>query len=73
MRQRYAFLTHKRCAVYALHFNAYMDLKPFMRQARCAASQSSSNGMADEERERRTHLNTCIKSNERVFSISGRG
>jgi len=39
MRQRYAFLTHKGCAVYALHFNASMDLKPFMRQARYAASQ----------------------------------
>ena len=38
MRQRHAFLTHKGCAVYALHFNAYMDLKPFMRQARYAAS-----------------------------------
>jgi len=39
MRQRYAFLTFKGCAVYALHINASMDLKPFMRQARYAASQ----------------------------------
>jgi len=34
------FSTHKRSeAVYALHVNAYMDLKPFMRQALYAASQ----------------------------------
>jgi len=42
MRQKYAFLTHKECAVYALHLNAFMDLKPFMWQARYAASQCSS-------------------------------
>ena len=25
MWQRYAFLTHKGCAVYALHFNAFIN------------------------------------------------
>ena len=34
-------LTHKGCAVYTLHFNTYMDSKPFMRQALYAASNCS--------------------------------
>ena len=46
MRQRYAFF-HKGCAVYALHFNAYMDLKSFMRQARYAASQRTHGAQED--------------------------
>jgi len=36
-RGMHYFFTHNGCAVYALHFNAFMDLKPFMRQARYAA------------------------------------